>query len=143
MAGQTFRGNAVTTATTDEVWEKFNDPATWEGIPGVDRVYDEVRDPAGKLVGFSFDSSAIGKTYAGKASAGPRSEGKSLTWEIETSELRGRIVATTDSVAGGTLVDVLLEVRPVSMMASFGFPLVAGAISRGFQETVDDFTSSL
>ncbi|HEY5890427.1 MAG TPA: SRPBCC family protein [Acidimicrobiia bacterium] len=143
MAGQQFRGSAVTTAELDSVWGQFDDPRSWEGIPGVDRVYDAVRDEGGQLVGFTFDSTAVGRTYVGTATPGPREHGKSLIWEIKTSEIGGRLSVTTEIVPGGCRIDVLLDVAPVSMMASLAFPLIAGTISNGFQETIDDFAEAL
>lgn len=143
MAGQTFQGSAVAATSLEEVWAKFDDPGTWEGIAGVDRVYDELRDPNGRLAGFKFDSTAVGKTYLGKATPGPRHEREILTWDIKTSEIRGKIIVKTEESGGGTRISVVLEVQPISMMASIGFPLIAGTISRGFQETVDDFAACL
>lgn len=143
MAGQQFRGSAVTTSVLDSVWDQFDDPATWQGIPGVDRVYNAARNDAGQLIGFKFDSTAVGRTYIGTATPGTREHGNTLTWEIKTSEIAGRVVVTTIPVPDGTRIDILLDVSPVSMLASMAFPLIAGSISNGFQETVKDFASSL
>lgn len=143
MAGQQFRGSAVATADLDSVWEQFDHPSTWQGIPGVDRVYDAVLGDGGQLVGFKFDSTAVGRTYVGTATPGPRERGDTLTWEIQTSEIGGRVVVTTEVAGDGTRIDVLLDVAPISMMASLAFPLIAGSIANGFQETVNEFAASL
>lgn len=143
MAGQKFQASAITDAPIDVVWKRFDDPQTWEGIAGVDRVFDELRDPQGRLAGFKFNSTAARKNYVGTAVPGPRRHGHELTWDIKTTEIRGRITVATEEAGGGTQIAVTLEVQPVSMMASIGFPLIAGTISKGFQQTVDDFASSL
>ena len=143
MAGQQFRGSAVTSADLDSVWRQFDDPRAWEGIAGVDRVYDAALDEHGQLVGFKFDSTAVGRTYVGTATPGPRERGKSLIWEIRTSEIVGRLSVMTESVPDGSRISVLLDAAPISMMASLAFPLIAGTISNGFQETVDDFVEAL
>ncbi len=143
MAGQQFRGSAVTTAALDSVWVQFDDPSTWQGIPGVDRVYGDVRNEAGELTGFKFDSTAVGRIYVGTATPGTREHGNALGWKIKTSEIVGRVIVTTEALPDGTRIDVLLEVAPISMMASLAFPLIAGSISNGFQETVNDFAASL
>lgn len=143
LPGQKFNGSARVDAPPDEVWARLNDPKTWEGIPGVDRVYDPQQDEEGHLTGFKFDSKAMGRTYVGTASAARREEFVSLAWEISTSDIGGVITVQTDRIDGETLVNVALEVSPVSMMASLAFPLIANAIEAGFQESVDRWAGQL
>ncbi len=139
MAGQTFSGSARTTADAGSIWAQLDDAATWEGISGVDEVFDEVRDSLGHLNGFRFYSTAMGQRYTGTASPGPRTEGESLSWNIETPDLRGSITVTLSTEGDETAVDVSLAAEPVSMMARMGFPLIASAIGNGFQHSVDRF----
>ncbi len=142
MPAQTFSGFATTDASIEAVWSAMDRPETWEGISGVDEVFDDVRTAGGRLGGFKFHSTAMGKQYVGVAKAGPRSERESLTWDISTSEIQGRIIVDVKPANPGTAIEVTMRVESVSMMASFGFPVIAAVIGNGFQETVDDFATS-
>jgi len=143
MPSQRFTGNAVAHASPDQVWERLNLGATWEAISGVDRVLDEKHDASGRLIGFKFHSTAVGKQYLGTASPGPREEGHYLVWNIQTSEIKGAVTVSLRSLGGQTGIDVIMHVESVSMMASFAFPMIAATIAKGFQETVDNFAAGL
>jgi carbon monoxide dehydrogenase subunit G len=143
MPSQTFTGAATANASIDSVWEALNQAATWEAINGVEDVFDEQRESAGRLVGFKFRSTAAGKQYVGTATPGPRVEGKTLAWNIATSEIQGTIRVDLEADGPGTRIDVDMHVASVSMLARFGFPIIASVIGKGFQETVEDFASRL
>lgn len=143
MPGQTFSGSARTKARADSIWKQLDDAATWEGISGVDEVFDEMRDSHGRLNGFRFHSTAMGQRYTGTATPGPRDEGKSLSWNIETPDLKGWITVALKTEESETAVDLSLTVEPVSMMAKIGFPLIAGAVGNGFQQSVDRFVEQM
>lgn len=143
MPSQTFTGTAVADASAASVWESLNEAETWEAISGVEDIFDEARNDSGHLVGFKFRSTAAGKQYVGKATPGGRVEEKSLTWDIATSEIKGEITVDLHELESGTRVDVTMRVESVSMMASFGFPIIASVIGNGFQQTVDNFAGSM
>lgn len=143
MPGQTFTANALATASIADVWKRLQVPATWEGISGVDSVFEPRHDESGQLAGFKFHSTAAGRQYAGVATPGPREHEASLTWDIATSEIKGWVRVNLQPMDDGTRVEVTMQVESVSMIAAFGFPLIASAIARGFQQTVDDFAASV
>ncbi len=143
VPSKTFTGSAIANASPGQIWERLNLGATWEAISGVDKVLDEVHDASGRLVGFKFQSTAAGKQYVGTASPGPREEGRSLVWNIQTSEIKGSVAVSLRPLGETTDINVTMQVESVSMMASFGFPFIAAAISNGFQETVDNFAAGL
>lgn len=143
MPGQTFSGSARTSVGVDAVWLKLDDARTWEGITGVDEVFDEVQDDTGRLSGFRFHSMAMGQRYTGNATPGPRDEGKSMTWNIKTPDLKGSVRVSLEAEGSETAVDVTMTAEPTSMMAKMGFPLITAAISNGFQESVDRFVEQL
>lgn len=143
MPSQTFTGSATANASPSQVWERLNLGATWEAISGVDRVLDDIHDASGSLVGFKFHSTAVGRQYLGTASPGPREEGRFLVWNIQTSEIKGTVTVSLRPLGEQTGIDVVMHVESVSMMASFAFPMIAAAIAKGFQETVDNFAAGL
>jgi carbon monoxide dehydrogenase subunit G len=127
----------------DEVWDRLQVPETWEGISGVDSVFEPRHDEPGQLVGFKFTSIAAGRRYEGTATPGPREHEAALTWDIATSEIRGWVRVDLHPDDAGTRIQVTMHVEAVSMMASFGFPFIAAAIANGFQETADHFAQSM
>ena len=143
MPGQTFNAKALTTASITTVWERLQVPTTWEGISGVDSVFEPRHDEAGQLAGFKFHSTAAGRQYAGVARPGPREHEASLTWDIATSEIRGWVRVDLQPLDAGTRVEVTMHLESVSMMASLGFPFIASAIANGFQQTVDHFADGM
>lgn len=123
------------------MWARLGEPKTWEGITGVDQVFDEVFDNDGTLDGFKFYTSLGGRQYVGTASPGAREEGQSLSWNIATPEISGAVTVGLASAGDGTVVDVTMRVEAVSLMASMAFPFIATAIGNGFQATVDEFVA--
>ena len=143
MPDQTFHHSVTTSTDVDTVWNALDQPATWEAIPGVDRVTDPVIDEAGRLQGFAFESFVGGKRYVGRASPADREEGRLMAWDIVTSEIRGRVTVDLEPVDEGTRVGVGLGVEGVGLMGSLFFPVIASAIGSGYPDTVEQFVDSL
>lgn len=139
MPRQTFQHSAATPTSIDFVWPALDRPATWESVPGVDRVIDPIVDGTGRLHGFAFESVVGGKTYRGEASPAGREEGKMMAWDLGTSELKGRVTVALSPYGDGTRVYIRLDVEGVGMLGSVFFPVIASAIGGGFHETVEDF----
>ena len=121
----------------------MDDPKSWEAISGVDRVLDPVVDPEGHLQGFSFESVAAGKKYLGRARPAGREPQRMVAWDIETSEMRGRVVVGLSpwTVTPGSTSS--LRIESVGMLSSVFFPVIAAAIGDGFRRTVDEFARTL
>ncbi len=143
MPSQTFQHSATTHVTIEEIWERLNQPATWEAVPGVDRVYDPIVDANGALRGFDFDSMVGGKTYSGKASPAGREMNKLIAWDIRTAELTGQVMVALSQIGDGTRVYVRLHVGSAGMLGSLFFPIIASAIGGGFNQTVEEFVEIL
>lgn len=142
VPSQTFRAAASTTADPAEVWARMQRPETWKAIPGVDDVFDpEIRDY--ELVGFQFHSTAAGRRHTGRAAPGPRVVGEKLTWDITTTDIRGTVTVDLVPIDTGTRIEVTMQVESVSLIASIGFPVIAGAIAGGLQEAADQFAVSV
>jgi carbon monoxide dehydrogenase subunit G len=125
------------------VWRALNDPQSWESIPGVDRILESVVDDGGQLQGFSFESVAAGKRYLGRALPAGRESEKMMAWDIETSEIRGRIIVGLQEANPGTRVDVSLRMESVGVLSSVFFPVIASAIGESFPNTVQEFARGL
>ena len=141
MPSDTFTHTAEAAASVEEVWATLDEPATWESIGGVDRVFDPKVDEEGRLLGFSFDTIAAGRKYVGVATPDQRVEGEIMSWRIKNSEVRG--VTKVELVAHnpGTAITVTLEVESAGLLSSVFFPIIAGAIGTGLPRAVDDFAA--
>ncbi|MET0565888.1 MAG: SRPBCC family protein [Acidimicrobiia bacterium] len=143
MPGQSFQHSTTTSLEPSRVWASLDEPHTWEAIPGVDRVIDAAVDPDGRLRGFSFESDVGGRKYLGKATPGGREEGRLMAWDIDSSEVKGKVSIELGPNADGTRVQVRLDVEGVGMLGSLFFPVIASAIGSGFAATVEEFVAGL
>lgn len=141
MPSQTFTHRSSTSAPVGEVWSALDRPETWEGIGGVDRVFDPEIDAQGRLRGFSFETVAGGKRYVGVATPHRRVEGEIMSWQIVNSEVRG---VTSVELAGDgqrTAITVTLEVRSAGFLSSMFFPVIVKAIGSGLPRSVEEFAA--
>jgi carbon monoxide dehydrogenase subunit G len=143
MPGQSFQHAAVTAAPVSDVWKALDEPNTWEAIPGVDRVIDPVVDADGRLRGFSFESAVGGRKYLGEATPSHREEGRLIAWDIDSSEIKGKVAVEIEPEDVGTKVQVRLDVEGAGMLGSLFFPVIASAIGSGFPATVEEFVAGL
>jgi hypothetical protein len=143
MPGQSFQHSAVTPVPVSDAWKSLDEPTTWEAIPGVDRVIDPVVDADGRLRGFSFESDVGGRKYLGKATPARREEGRLIAWDIDSSEITGKVAIEIGTEDQGTKVQVRLEVEGAGMLGSLFFPVIASAIGGGFAATVEEFVAGL
>ena len=143
MPSETFTYSATTPASRDTVWAALQEPDTWEGVSGVDKVNDPIDDHNGALRGFSFDSEVAGKAYVGTAIPAAREEGRLMAWNIETTDVAGQVTVELDENQDGTLVAVTLDVESRGMLAGVFFPLISSTIGNGFPESVEEFAAGL
>ena len=146
MPSQKFSYSATTAASRDTVWAALQEPKSWEGVSGVDRVKDPIIDGDGALRGFSFDSQVAGKAYVGTARPAARNEGRLMAWDIETSDVAGTVTVELEDngtpEGAGTVVAVSLLVAATGTLSSVFFPLITSTIEKGFPETVENFAAS-
>jgi carbon monoxide dehydrogenase subunit G len=143
VPSQTFSHSAVAASPQDAVWKALDTPETWEGIPGVDRVFDPIIDDDARLRGFSFESTAGGRRHLGTALPEERVEGEVMAWRIETSEVHGGIRVELAPSPRGTAIEITLRVASAGIMSSMFFPVIAAAIGSGLPRAVDEFAAGL
>ncbi len=143
MPGKSFQHSAVTQAPVSDVWKALDEPGTWEAIPGVDRVIDPVVDADGRLRRFSFESDVGGRKYLGEATPARREEGRLMAWNINSSEIKGKVAIEIAPEDQGTKVQVRLDVEGAGVLGSMFFPVIASAIGSGFPATVEEFVAGL
>lgn len=143
MPGKSFQHSAVTQAPVSDVWKDLDEPGTWEAIPGVDRVIDPVVDADSRLRRFSFESDVGGRKYLGEATPARREEGRLMAWNINSSEIKGKVAIEIAPEDQGTKVQVRLDVEGAGVLGSMFFPVIASAIGSGFPATVEEFVAGL
>lgn len=138
---ESFTHTATTSAPIEKVWAALDRPETWEGIGGVDRVFDPKVDEQGRLRGFSFETVAAGKRYIGMATPHERVEGETMAWQIQNPEVRGVTSVALRQSGDTTSISVTLQVESVGLLSSMLFPVIARAIGSGLPRAVDDFAA--
>jgi hypothetical protein len=116
---------------------------TWEGIAGVDRVFDPVIDDQGRLQGFSFSTAVGGRGYRGTARPHERVEGSRMAWDIESSEVRGVLTVDLAPESQGTGVTVTIDMESVGMLSTLFFGVIISALRNGLPGTVERFAATL
>ena len=125
-----------------EVWARLQDAETWSQIGPVDEVWEEARATDGTLDGFRW-SAHVGPTkYKGSAKVALAEAPHHMKLMLDSSELRGSLIADIDDGAP-TRLAVRLEVESKGAMAAMFFPLIAETIGRGLPEQVEQFAGTL
>jgi carbon monoxide dehydrogenase subunit G len=143
MPRETLTHTATATADIATVWRALDQPSTWEGIAGVDHVYDPVIDEDGRLRGFSFSTVVGGRSYRGKATPYERIEGSVMAWHIDSSEVKGILTVALADRGGETGVTVTIDMESVGMLSSLFFGVIISALRNGLPRTVEAFAAGL
>lgn len=142
MPKDTFTHKALASAPPSEVFATLDEPSTWEKVGGVDRVLDPVIDGEGRLQGFSFEVRAAGKSYVGLATPHERLEGELMSWNIDTTEVKGITQVALELIDDGTEITVTLEVESKGLLSAVFFPVIAATIGTGLPRSVDEFVQT-
>src|SRR5690606_1775780 len=68
---------------------------------------------------------------------------ETMTLAVETKEVTGRIDVALRPNGSGTALDVAMVMRPAGLVGSFIFPVVRGAVSDGFGDSVERLAAAL
>lgn len=139
MPTESFTHTAIARAPAANIWETLDEPSTWEEIGGVDRVSNPVIDSNGRLQGFSFEVRAAGRSYVGLATPHERAEGELMSWDVDTTEVRGITRVALEPMDDATRVTVTLQVESKGLLSAMFFPVIASTIGSGLPRSVDEF----
>ena len=143
VPAQSFTHTSHSDANAEDLWKALNQPATWEAIGGVDRVFDPIVDDNGDLRGFSFATVVAGKPYEGRARPREREEPRLISWDIANSEIRGVTRVVLSPNASGTGITVTLEMESVGLLSRVFFPVIASAVGNGLPDAVESFAAEM
>lgn len=142
MPETAFRHQAIAPVPPAAVWARLQDPATWASVAGVDATSDHVHD-GDRLEGFRFTASIGGARYQGDARVSEARVGEAMTLAIRSNELTGDIHIGLRQTHPGTELDVDMRIRPAGMVGAMVFPIVASAVSKGFEESVERLAATI
>ncbi len=138
-----FEHTAIAGTTIETAWQQLQDPGTWQGLAGVEEVFDVHHAPDGLLTAYRFRALAASQVYEGTARAVEAVNPSKIVLDIVTSEVNGRITTHLTEVDGGVAVHVSVSLRSKGFMSTLFFPVVAQAVGSGLPKQVDAFAARL
>ena len=143
MPSAEFEHTAVAPTTREIAWQQLQNPDTWEGLAGVDEVYDAHHDPTGLLTAYRFRATAASVVYEGSATTVEGTNPSSMVIDISTSEVTGRITTLLSETEGGVAVSVTVALRSRGFLSTLFFPVISQAMTSGLPKQVDGFAARL
>lgn len=128
-------------ASATDVWERFQDPRTWEGIGPIDDVRD-VHVDGDRLVSFSWSTHVGPSRYRGRSSIVENVPGKRIVMRLDSTEMGGALAVDLDDGGDETTIEVTLDVVTKGTMSSLFFPIISETITRGLAAQVEQFAAS-
>lgn len=128
----------------ERAWVMLQEPETWGGIAGVQRVFDAHHHPDGTLRSYRFLAEAGMKPYEGSAKTIEADPPALMVVTVDAAEFEGTITTELQpSNPHGTDMTVSLTIRPRGMLAIMFFPIVSKAIGSGFSRQIDELAESM
>jgi hypothetical protein len=137
MAAASFSHRARVHASPQVVWDRLQQPDAWAQIGPIDEVWDAEVSPSAGLTTFRWSTRAAGRRYEGTASTSHAVPGKLMVVDLITSEVQGSVTVTIEDAA----IEVDMSLRPVGLLASVFFSVVADAVGGGLAGHVDQFAA--
>lgn len=143
MPKASFSHSTVVSSPRQKVWAALDLPETWNSVAGVDRVHEPIIDGEGRLQGFKFDTVVAGKAYEGIAGPHARVEGEAMSWDISNTQIKGLIHVELSDDAGGTLLNVGVDIESVSMFSTMFFGVISNTVGDGLARAVEEMAEGL
>lgn len=142
MPEASYVHQASACATPGTVWSSLQDPAVWQIVAGVESTSHHAHD-GDTLQSFRFTTSIGGVGYQGEARVTAADTGERMTLSIRSNQVTGEITVILTGGHVGTRLTVEMQIRPAGMVGSMLFPVVTGAVSRGFEESVERLAKAM
>ncbi|HKZ28122.1 MAG TPA: SRPBCC family protein [Acidimicrobiia bacterium] len=139
MAPDRFTHTVHVNAPPERAWTILQEPETWGGIAGVQRVFDASHHPDGTLRSYRFLAQAGMKPYEGSARTVQADAPVLMVVTVDAAEIEGTITTELQpSNPHGTDMTVSLGIRARGILASLFLPIVSQAIGSGFSRQIDE-----
>ena len=144
MPSASFQHSVTVPLDAEAVWDALQQPATWEGIGPMDRVYDARQGADGTLTAYGWNASIAGRHWSGTARTTLAEPGERMDVTLDSSEIRVTITAALGANgAEGTKLDVGLTAESRSMLASLFWGVIEGGIRNGLPEQVESLAGRI
>ena len=140
MPRGSFSHTVAVPAQPQEVWERFQEPDTWQGIGPIDDIAD-VRVEGERLISFTWNTHVGPTRYRGKSSMIENHPPDRVVMRLDSNEMIGRLTVALTAVDASTQVEVTLDYATKGTMASLFFPVISQAIESGLGTQVDEFAA--
>jgi carbon monoxide dehydrogenase subunit G len=139
VAPDRFTHTVHVDALPERAWAVLQEPETWGGIGGVERVYDASHHPDGTLRGYRFLAEAGLKPYEGSAHTIEADAPVLMVVAVDAAEIEGTITTELQpSNPHGTDMTVSLKIRARGILSGMFLPIVSRAIGSGFSRQIEE-----
>ena len=143
MPSAEFEHTAFAPVSVEKAWQQLQKPETWEGLAGVDEVFDVHHAPDGLLTAYRFRATAASQVYEGSATTVEATTESRMAIDIVTSEVTGTITTNLSAVDQGVSVSVRVKLRSTGFMSTLFFPVISQALGSGLPKQVAAFVERL
>ena len=143
MPSAEFEHTAFAPVSVEKAWQQLQKPETWEGLAGVDEVFDVHHAPDGLLTAYRFRATAASQVYEGRATTVEGVTEQRMAIDIVTSEVTGTITTTLSEADEGVSVSVTVNLRSKGFMSTLFFPVISQALGSGLPKQVAAFVERL
>lgn len=143
MSSAEFSHTVIAPTTRQFAWQQLQIPETWEGLAGVDEVFDVHHDPDGLLTAYRFRATAASQVYEGTAATVESTNPSMMAIEIATSEVTGRITTRLTEAEAGVAVNVHVLLRSKGFLATLFFPVITQALVTSLPAQVEGLAGRL
>jgi len=136
----TFSHTAPASGSAGTIYSALQDPDTWKGIGPIDDVWD-ARHGGELLESFRWSARAAGRDWEGSARRTAHSEGSSITFSLDSSEIAGELSVQTRDTKVGAELTVTLTARSKGFLAGMFWGVISEALRDGFASQVTAFAT--
>ena len=143
MPSDKFHHSAIALVSARSVFAALQRSETWKGIGPIDEVWDATHADR-LLTGFRWSARAAGRTWEGTARRSAWEPDRSMTLDLESTEVAGKIEVELEATESDTTrIEVTMEARSTGLLSGMFWGVVATAIGKGLPKQVEAFAHAV